>query len=119
MKNVRSKFAIIRKCVLPSGVLHVLGSEVVAAMCVTNRFEQLSISSVVCWYGDKAYSRETHPWFPPTHEADLQKEYVAVIAAVPASVAAQAAGGSKQNEEGSIERTVNSMFKMNLKKGRV
>ena len=31
-------------------------------------------------------------------------------------MAAQAAGGSEQNEEGSIERTVNSMFKMNLKK---
>ena len=99
MKNVRSKFAIIRKCVLPSGVLHVLGSEVVEALCVTNRFEQLSISSVVYWYGDRAYSQETHPWFPPTHEADLQKEYVAVIAALPASVAAQAAGGSKQNEK--------------------
>ena len=117
MKNVRSKFAMVRDCVLPSGVLYVSGSEVVEAISVTNRFEQLSISSVVCWYGDKAYSRETHPWFPPTHEADLQKEYVAVIAALPASVAAQAAGGSKQNEEGSIERTVKSMFKMNLKKG--
>lgn len=55
-------------------------------------------------------SPERRALFPPTHEADLQKEYVAVIAAVPANVAAQAAGGSKQNEEGSIERTVKSMF---------
>ena len=63
-----------------------------------------------------SYSRETHPWFPPTPEADLQKKYVVVIAAVLASVAAQAAGASKQNEEGSIEHTVKSMLKMNLKK---
>ena len=31
-------------------------------------------------------------------------------------MAAQAAGASKQNEEGSIEHTVKSMLKMNLKK---
>ena len=97
-------------------------------MCITQRrsacFRKWSRSSDVCdkpiWAAlhifssllgwKQSYSRETHPWFPPSHEADLQKEYVAVIAAVPASVAAQAAGGSKQNEEGSIERTVKSMF---------
>jgi hypothetical protein len=71
MKNVRKKFVVIRKSLLHKGVLHVSGSEVVEAISVTNRFEELSMFSVVCWYDDKVYSRETHPWFQPTHEVDL------------------------------------------------
>jgi hypothetical protein len=98
-------------------------AEVVEAISAKNRFEQLSVSAV-CWCDGKGQHvapdmvklipRETDPWYPPTHEAELQKEYVAAIDAVPASVAAQAAGASKKKQKNSIERTVKSMLKKEL-----